>query len=76
MAPRLDYQYTFTDLCNTIGDAAVIRAGEVYTVYSYLCIVQGTLGRDECSPVQIDRLPAEGLLELLMKDFLAQALAD
>jgi len=64
VAPRLDYQYTFVDLCNTLGDAPVIEAGEVYYVYSYLCIAQGTLGRDECSPVQIDRLPAEGTLEL------------
>ena len=53
--PRLDYEYTFVDLC--LEDEAgneVLTHGNTYYVYSYLCVAQGTLGRDDCSPVQID----------------------
>ena len=46
--PRLDYQYTFIDFGPTLTD------GTTYHAYSYLCIQQGTLKRDDCSPVQID----------------------
>ena len=46
--PRLDYQYTFVDFGPTLLD------NTQYHAYSYLCVEQGTLGRDDCSPVQID----------------------
>jgi hypothetical protein len=46
--PRLDYQYTFIDFGPTLLD------NTQYHAYSYLCVEQGTLGRDDCSPVQID----------------------
>ena len=44
----IDYQYTFIDFGPTLTD------GTTYHAYSYLCIQQGTLKRDDCSPVQID----------------------
>ena len=46
-APRLDYQYTFIDI-------PALQDNQRYHAYSYLCVAQGTLGRDDCSPVQID----------------------
>jgi len=46
--PRLDYQYTFIDFGPQLQDNAK------YHAYSYLCVEQGTLARDDCSPVQID----------------------
>jgi hypothetical protein len=48
VAPRLDYQYTFVDFGGTLVD------GTLYHAYSYLCVEQGTLARDDCSPVKID----------------------
>jgi hypothetical protein len=48
VAPRLDYQYTFIDFGSPLVD------NTLYHAYSYLCVQQGTLGRDDCSPVQID----------------------
>jgi hypothetical protein len=51
--PRLDYEYTFVDLCGG-DDNDALTHGNTYYVYSYLCVAQGTLGRDDCSPVQID----------------------
>merc|ERR1711988_1026041 len=49
VAPRLDYQYTFIDF----GGSA-LEDQTTYHAYSYLCIDQGTLHRDDCSPVAID----------------------
>lgn len=46
--PRLDYQYTFVDFGPPLTD------NTVYHAYSYLCVEQGTLNRDDCSPVAID----------------------
>jgi hypothetical protein len=46
--PRLDYQYTFIDFGEPLMD------NTLYHAYSYLCVQQGTLGRDDCSPVAID----------------------
>jgi hypothetical protein len=48
VAPRLDYQFTFIDFGAELADQTL------YHAYSYLCVQQGTLGRDDCSPVQID----------------------
>jgi len=48
VAPRLDYQYTFIDFGAPLVD------NTLYHAYSYLCVKQGTLARDDCSPVQID----------------------
>jgi len=48
VAPRLDYHYTFIDF------GAPLIDNTLYHAYSYLCVQQGTLGRDDCSPVQID----------------------
>lgn len=49
VSPRVDYQYTFVDF-NGGGEN-----GATYFAYSYLCVEQGTLGRDDCSPVTIDQ---------------------
>ena len=46
--PRLDYQYTFVDFGPMLTD------NTLYHAYSYLCVEQGTLARDDCSPVTID----------------------
>merc|ERR1711988_920308 len=46
--PRLDYQYTFIDF------GAPLEDGKTYHAYSYLCVEQGTLFRDDCSPVSMD----------------------
>jgi hypothetical protein len=55
--PRLDYQYTFVDLCaEKEGEDWQLENGHEYHIYSYLCIAQGTLGRDDCSPVQIETI--------------------
>ena len=47
-APRMDYQFTYVDF------ASGLTVGTQYHAYSYLCVQQGTLGRDDCSPVTID----------------------
>ena len=47
---RLNYQHTFVDV-PTLG-----LNGTQYKIYSYLCVAQGTLDRDDCSPVIIDDL--------------------
>ena len=46
--PRLDYQYTFVDFGPQLQD------NTLYHAYSYLCVEQGTLARDDCSPVAMD----------------------
>jgi hypothetical protein len=45
---RTTYQHTFVDL------PASTTAGREYKIYSYLCVAQGTLDRDDCSPVTVD----------------------
>jgi len=49
---RLNYQHTFVDLPSP--DDSAIEAGRHYRLYSYLCIEQGTVWRDDCSPVTTD----------------------
>jgi len=49
--PRLDYQYTFIDFGSSNSQ---LQDNTQYHAYSYLCVEQGTLARDDCSPVQID----------------------
>jgi len=51
--PRLDYPHTFVDLPtdNENNGETVLQDGGTYHVYSYLCVDQGTLNRDDCSPV-------------------------
>ena len=51
--PRLDYPHTFVDIPadNEKTGSPVLESGNTYYVYSYLCVEQGTLGRDDCSPV-------------------------
>jgi len=45
--PRLDYRYTFVDIPGMVNNTC-------YKIFSYICIAQGTLGRDDCSPAKID----------------------
>ena len=45
--PRLDHRYTFVDIPGMVNNTC-------YIIYSYICIAQGTLGRDDCSPATID----------------------
>jgi hypothetical protein len=56
--PRLDYPHTFVDLPSAGpqpfsggSNGAVLQQGQTYHIQSFLCIEQGTLGRDDCSPV-------------------------
>jgi len=46
---RLDTEHTFVDFPGA-------TLGAVYHIYSYLCVDQGTLSRDDCSPVKVDPL--------------------
>jgi len=46
-AVRLDYDHTFVDF-------PAAEYGKTYHIYSYICIDQGTLSRDDCSPVKVD----------------------
>jgi hypothetical protein len=49
VAPHLDTrQHTFIDFGAPLVD------NTLYHAYSYLCVQQGTLARDDCSPVAID----------------------
>jgi len=49
VAPHLDTrQYTYIDFGAPLVD------NTLYHAYSYLCVKQGTLARDDCSPVAID----------------------
>jgi len=45
--PRLDHRHTFVDIPGMVNNTC-------YRIYSYICIAQGTLGRDDCSPAKID----------------------
>jgi len=47
--PRLDHRHTFVDIPNLVNNTH-------YYLHTTICIKQGTLGRDDCSPVQIDEL--------------------
>jgi hypothetical protein len=44
---RPNAEHTFVDLPPALD-------GKTYKIHSQLCIAQGTLGRDDCSPVKID----------------------
>jgi hypothetical protein len=44
---RLNADHTFVDVPE-------YAEGKTYHVYSYLCVAQGTLDRDDCSPVKVD----------------------
>merc|ERR1712093_800572 len=48
VAPRMDYQFTYVDFGAPLAD------NTAYKAYSYLCVQQGTLARDDCSPVAMD----------------------
>jgi len=48
---RLNYQHTFVDIPPTAG-----VEGSVYKIHSHVCVEQGTLARDDCSPVTIDEV--------------------
>jgi len=56
--PRLGHHHTFVDLPG-------LQNNTVYNIHSFLCLKQGTLGRDNCSPARIERfrllLPAGAL---------------
>lgn len=45
--PRIGQAHTFVDLPG-------LQNNTVYNIHSFLCLKQGTLGRDACSPVKID----------------------
>ena len=47
--PRTGYKYTFIDVPGLTRPAT-------YYVYSYVCIMEGTLKMDDCSPAKIDTL--------------------
>jgi len=51
--PRLDYEYTFIDVPCTLDSTFSFQPGVAYKAYTYLCVEQGTLNRDDCSPVAI-----------------------
>merc|ERR1711988_1486794 len=45
--PRVDHHHTFIDLPGLVNNT-------MYNIHSFLCLKQGTLGRDACSPAKID----------------------
>jgi len=45
--PRLDHRHTFVDIPGMANNTC-------YHIYTYICIAQGTLARDDCSPAKID----------------------
>jgi len=45
--PRIGHRHTFVDLPG-------LQNNTVYHVHSFLCLKQGTLGRDNCSPAKMD----------------------
>lgn len=49
--PRFDYEYTFVDHGSATTTTMII--GKEYHLYTYLCVKQGTLARDDCSPASI-----------------------
>jgi len=54
VAPRFDYEFTFVDLPCTDG-SFTFEEGVDYVFHSYLCVEQGTLARDDCSPVSVTK---------------------
>ena len=50
VAPRSNHRFTRIELDG-------LAVGSTYTTYTYVCISQGTLLQDDCSPPRIDKLP-------------------
>jgi len=54
---RLNAEHTFVDIPHLDPSGSdILTHGSTYKIHSHLCIEQGTLKRDECSPVTIDTI--------------------